>query len=76
MADRERVDFKKRLGASVRDLRLRESLSQTALASKAGMRRTTIFCIERGLVDCHLSTLLKLADFFEVSLDELCGRDK
>jgi transcriptional regulator with XRE-family HTH domain len=63
------------LSKRVKELRKQKGWSQQKLAEKAGLAFNTITKIEQGLAaHPNLKTLLKLADVFEVGLDELVGR--
>ena len=64
-------DFASRL----RQLRLRRGLRQQDLASALGLAQTTIANYEHKLRFPDESTLMKIADYFTVSLDHLLGRD-
>ena len=65
------------LSKRVKELRKRKGWSQQKLAEKASLAFNTITKIEQGLAEHpNLKTILKLADVFEVSLDELVGRKK
>lgn len=57
-------------------LRKSRKLSQEALARKANISNITLAKIENDMIkDPRLSTLTKLADALEVSLDELVSRN-
>lgn len=55
--------------------RLKLNLSQRELAEKVDIPQTTLFSYENGVNKPTLDNLIKLADFFNVSLDELVGRE-
>lgn len=58
----------------LQELREARNLTQDMLAEKAGVGQSTVHRIETG----HLPTVraaVALADFFDVSLDELLGRE-
>ncbi|WP_298033015.1 helix-turn-helix domain-containing protein [uncultured Dysosmobacter sp.] len=55
-------------------LRKAAGLSQTALASKIGISWRTYQTYERGEREPSLSTLVALADLYDISLDELVCR--
>ena len=57
-------------------LRLSHGLSQQQAAEKAGVVLRTYQYYERGQREPALSTLIALADFYDVSLDELVGRER
>jgi transcriptional regulator with XRE-family HTH domain len=57
------------------NLRKQKGLSQVELADKIGISQQTISKYERGLLEPDFGTLNFLADFFNVSIDDLLGRD-
>lgn len=71
MADIE--DIATNFGLHLRGLRLDASLSQEALAQRAGVHPTYISQVERGRRNPTLTTLARLAAALEVSLGELVG---
>lgn len=58
----------------IRQLRKDNALTQTQLASRLGIDRTTLTKYETGERKPDVATLYKLADFFHVSLEYLTGR--
>jgi len=63
------------LAKRVKELRKQKGWTQQKLAENAGLAFNTITKIEQSLAEHpNLKTLLKLADAFGVSLDELVGR--
>jgi MerR family transcriptional regulator, light-induced transcriptional regulator len=64
------ADFASRL----RELRLRQGLRQKDLAITLGLAQTTIANYEKKLRFPDESTLLRIADYFNTSLDFLLGR--
>lgn len=65
------------LSKRVKELRKQKGWSQQKLAEKTGLSFNTITKIEQGLAEHpNLKTLLKIADVFEISLDEVVGREK
>ena len=54
-------------------LRKARGLSQTAVANEIGIALRTYQYYERGEREPQLSTLIRLADFYRVSLDTLVG---
>lgn len=59
------------MSMDLKALREDRELSQQALADLSGIPRRTIQDIERR-GDCRVSTAIKLAGFFGITLDELC----
>lgn len=60
-----------KMSMDLKALREDRELSQQALADLSGIPRRTIQDIERR-GDCRVSTAIKLAGFFGITLDELC----
>ena len=56
-----------RLSTNLKVFRGKQSMSQEALADRAGVHRTQINKIEQGLVNVKLDTLVALADALGVS---------
>jgi transcriptional regulator with XRE-family HTH domain len=64
------ADFASRL----RELRAQKKLRQKDLAAKLGVAQTTVANYEQGSRFPGETTLEKIADFFDVSMDYLLGR--
>lgn len=62
------------LNERLQGLRLEKNLSQTSLASSVGLSLRAYQYYERGQRQPTADVLISLADFFDVSLDYLCGR--
>ena len=59
----------------IKELRKKSSWSQQKLAEKAGVSYNTITKIEQGAATMPtIQTMIKIADAFGISLDELVGR--
>ena len=58
----------------IRDLREDQDLNQTQVAKMLGMSQTGYSKYETGENDIPTIILIKLADFFEVSVDYLLNR--
>ena len=50
-------------------------MNQSVLAEKLNIRRQTISAYERGVSTPDIFTLIKLADIYQISLDDLVGRN-
>ena len=59
---------------SLRDIRKKSGKKQREAAEYLGLNIRTYQYYEGGQSEPNISTLVKLADFFMVSLDELVGR--
>ena len=58
----------------IRDLREDRDLNQETLAEMLGVRQTTYSKYELGKIDVPDKMLIKIADFYDVTLDYLVGR--
>ena len=58
----------------IRDLRTDSDLSQSRIAAYLGIRQNTYSDYENGKINVLIDMLIKLADFYGVSLDYLVGR--
>jgi len=65
------MDFKERL----RELRKKRGLSQVTLAEKVGLSKSTIGAYETGDITPSVDALNLLADFFNVDIDYLLGKE-
>ena len=61
-------------GKNLRNLREMENLKQSELAERLGVTQRKVSYWETEKVEPSLSDLWKIADFFNVSVDELIGR--
>ena len=60
----------------LKQLRKKSGWSQQKLAEKAGLSYNVITKIEQGAAkNPNIQTMIKLADAFQISLDELVGRN-
>jgi len=62
---------KRLFGKAMRDARHRRGLSQEALADEAGVHRTYVSLLERGLKSPTLDVILKMARVLDVSAAKL-----
>lgn len=60
----------------VRELREDRDLKQRELAEYLDVKQTTYSKYELGKIDIPIEALIKLADYYGVTLDYLVGRDK
>lgn len=66
------MDFKDRL----KDLRKTKGLSQVALAERLGLSKSTIGAYETGDITPSVEALNTIADFFNVDMDYLLGKEE
>ena len=59
----------------LKELRESRRLTQDGLGKKFGLAGSTISLYERGQRQADYETLIKFADFFDVSVDYLLGRE-
>ncbi len=73
MQDREQRAQKvlRALAVRVRELRLANGISQEELAHRAGLHRTYVSDIERGMRNIALTNLVRLADALHTPLPDL-----
>ncbi len=64
----------KTLVMKIKELRIRNSISQKCLAKKMGVSSQTILNWENGIFEPKISQLIKLADIFDVTVDYLIDR--
>lgn len=64
----------KSFGETLKELRISMGVKQTDLAKAVGVSKGCISLWENNLREPTLSCLLALADYFQVTLDELAGR--
>ena len=64
-------DFKKN---RISELRVEKQISQRQLAIKINTSQANLSRWEKGLVEPSVIECWRMADFFDVSIDYLCGR--
>lgn len=63
------------LSKRIKDLRSKNKLSQDQLSKKANLPFSTLAKIESGYTpNPSMETLIKIADAFDIAIDELLGR--
>ncbi len=66
------MEFKDRL----RELRKKRGMSQVALAERLGLSKSTIGAYETGDITPSVEALNTIADFFNVDIDYLLGKEE
>ncbi len=64
------------LFARIRDLREDKDEKQKNVADYLGIKQTTYSKYELGRINIPIEMLIKLADYYDVSLDYLVGRSQ
>lgn len=62
------------IGKKLKELRLSEKLTQEELAVKLNISRVNYTRYETDKVRPDFETLIKIADFYDISLDEIFDR--
>ena len=62
------------IGENIRNLRMQKEMKQTALALELNIGRQSISAYERGVTLPGIYSLIRIADYFDVTLDVLTGR--
>lgn len=63
-----------KLGKTLRDLRKGEELTQAELAEKLNISRVNYTRYETDVSRPDYETLISIADYYQITLDELLGR--
>lgn len=63
-----------KLGNNIKELRIKNELSQENIANMIGVTQACITRYEKGLICISTSNLYKLSKEFKISLSELCGK--
>lgn len=58
----------------LKELMKERRLTQNDLADILNVSRASIYKYQQGKAEPNIETLIKIADYFDVSLDYLCGR--
>ncbi len=67
------MENKRVFGNILKELRREKNIGQVELAQKIGVSHGIISLWENGLREPTLSSLVSLAQFFEITIDELVG---
>ena len=70
----EKYDKDDEMQFRLRELRERKKISQLKLAMDLDINQNSISRYENGVREADYATLIKFADYFDVSLDYLLGR--
>lgn len=62
-----------RFGTTFKKLRMKQNKTQTELARELGIARSTVSMYEQGEREPDLNTLEKIADYFQVDMNEILG---
>ena len=70
------MESKMSFSENLRQLREKQGLKQKELAEELEISLRAYQYYERNEREPQLSTLIRIADYFDVSLDELVGRER
>lgn len=62
------------IGKNIRRLRIKKKIKQMTLALELHIGRQSVSAYERGVTLPNIYLLIQIADYFDVTLDELAGR--
>lgn len=65
------MTFGEKVGKNIRDLRLEHDMSMRDMAEKLGFTDSKVCRIENGGARLYLIDAIRIADLFDISLDEL-----
>lgn len=58
----------------LKELRVKRGISQLKLAMDTGLNQNSVSRYESGAREADYATLIRLADYFDVSIDYMLGR--
>ena len=64
------------LGDNLKDIRIKNNLSQDDMANILGVTQACVTRYEKGLIEISTSNLYKFSREFKVSLSKICGKSK
>ncbi len=64
------------IGAKIKSMREAKGYSQEFLAAELKMTQATVSRLESDIINCNLKNLKKIAELFEVSVDQLINGTK
>jgi len=63
------------IGKNIRKIRMSKKLTQTEFADLFDLKRTAVGSYEEGRAEPKIDTLIKIADYFSLSLDQLLRKE-
>ena len=67
------MDYENKFKENLKELRLEKGLGQVELAKEIGVSKGVISLWENGLREPNMYSLIILAKFFKITIDELVG---
>ena len=62
-------------GKNIRKIRIAKKMSQTEFANLFNLKRTALGSYEEGRAEAKIDTIIKIADYFKLSLDQLLRKE-
>ncbi len=63
------------IGKNIRKIRISKKMTQTEFAELFNLKRTAVGSYEEGRAEPKIDTLIKIADYFKLSLDQLLRKE-
>ncbi len=63
------------IGKNIRKIRISKKLTQTEFAELFDLKRTAVGSYEEGRAEPKIETLIKIADYYKLSLDQLLRKE-
>ncbi len=62
-------------GKNIKKIRIVKKMSQTEFADLFNLKRTALGSYEEGRAEAKIDTVIKIADYFNLSLDQLLRKE-
>ena len=62
-------------GKNIRKIRIAKKMTQSEFAKLFELKRTTVGAYEEGRAEAKIDTIIKIADYFKLSLDQLLRKE-
>lgn len=62
-------------GKNIRKIRIAKKLTQTEFANLFDLKRTAVGAYEEGRSEAKIDTIIKIADYFNLTLDQLLRKE-
>ena len=62
-------------GKNIKKIRVARKLTQTQFAELFDLKRTAVGAYEEGRAEAKIDTIIKIADYFDLTLDQLLRKE-
>ena len=62
-------------GKNIKKIRVAKKMTQTEFADLFNLKRTAVGSYEEGRAEAKIDTIIKIADYFKLSLDQLLRKE-